>query len=130
MNTFRRFLSAQIARVVAQPDMPDYEEAARTLRIARNHALRLGLPEIAKLCHVTTPAIGVETARQILSEALALLPRATETAYLDSQQAADYLGISIKSLYGQVERGLIIPLRGPRRSYRFTKKMLDDSLQP
>ena len=48
--------------------------------------------------------------------------------YFDSTQAADYLGITASSLYGLVERHKLTPLRGPRRSYRFTKKQLDTYL--
>jgi len=48
--------------------------------------------------------------------------------YLDSKQACDYLGITESSLYGLVERKRITPLRGPRRSYRFTKQQLDNYL--
>lgn len=47
------------------------------------------------------------------------------TPYLDAQGAADYLGISLNSLYGVVERNRLVPLRGPRRRYRFTTEMLD-----
>lgn len=52
-----------------------------------------------------------------------------ESPYMDAQEAADYLGITAKSLYGQVERRHIIPLRGPRRQYRFTTDMLDEYLR-
>ncbi len=48
--------------------------------------------------------------------------------YFDSSQAADYLGITSASLYGLVERKRLVPLRGPRRTYRFTKKQLDHYL--
>lgn len=48
--------------------------------------------------------------------------------YFDSPQAADYLGITKASLYGLVKRKRIVPLRGPRRTYRFTKKQLDHYL--
>lgn len=48
--------------------------------------------------------------------------------YLDAEEAAAYLGISVKSLYGIVERGRLEPLRGPRRRYRFTTVMLDEYL--
>jgi hypothetical protein len=50
------------------------------------------------------------------------------TPYLDSAQAAAYLGISVSSLYGLVERRHLKPLRGPKRTYRFTTGMLDDYL--
>lgn len=49
--------------------------------------------------------------------------------YLDAQKAATYLGTSVKSLYGLVERGQIEPKRGPRRRYRFTKELLDEYLE-
>jgi excisionase family DNA binding protein len=49
--------------------------------------------------------------------------------YLDADEAARYLGISVKSLYGVVERRHLIPLRGPRRAYRFTVEMLDEYLK-
>jgi excisionase family DNA binding protein len=48
--------------------------------------------------------------------------------YLDAKGAAAYLGITLGSLYGTVERGHITPLRGPRRRYRFTTAMLDEYL--
>ena len=35
--------------------------------------------------------------------------------YLTAEEAAQYLGIGIKSLYGIVERRHLVPLRGPRR---------------
>jgi excisionase family DNA binding protein len=49
-------------------------------------------------------------------------------SYFDSSQAADYLGITGASLYALVERKRLVPLRGPRRTYRFTRKQLDDYL--
>ena len=49
--------------------------------------------------------------------------------YLDAQEAAAYLGINVKSLYGLVERRQLVPLRGPRRRYRFTVEMLDEYLR-
>lgn len=50
------------------------------------------------------------------------------TRYLNAEQAAEYLGCSVKSLYRQVELGKLEPLRGPKRSYRFTAAMLDKYL--
>jgi excisionase family DNA binding protein len=49
--------------------------------------------------------------------------------YLDAEQAAVYLGITVSSLYGIVERRHLKPLRGPRRRYRFTKELLDEYLR-
>lgn len=48
--------------------------------------------------------------------------------YLDAVDAAEYLGVTVKSLYGVVERGHLVPLRGPKRRYRFTVEMLDEYL--
>lgn len=53
----------------------------------------------------------------------------SRSPYLGAEEAAEYLGVSVSSLYGIVERGHLVPLRGPRRSYRFTEKMLDDYLK-
>jgi excisionase family DNA binding protein len=49
--------------------------------------------------------------------------------YLTAEEAARYLGISVKSLYGVVERRHLVPLRGPRRAYRFTTEILDEYLR-
>jgi excisionase family DNA binding protein len=57
------------------------------------------------------------------------LPQRRKSPYMDSDEAAAYLGITVKSLYGQVERQRIRPLRGPRRTYRFTTEMLDEYLR-
>ena len=74
--------------------------------------------------------------RQIMAprEALAVVGRLLAWAeqnpgdYFDCRQAADYIGVTVASLYGLVERKRIVPLRGPRRTYRFTKKQLDHYL--
>jgi excisionase family DNA binding protein len=57
------------------------------------------------------------------------LPQIGASPYLDAEAAAEYLGINVKSLYGVVERRHLVPLRGPRRSYRFTREMLDEYLR-
>ena len=48
--------------------------------------------------------------------------------YLDADEAAAYLKITRKSLYGIFERCQLEPLRGLRNRYRFTVAMLDDYL--
>lgn len=53
----------------------------------------------------------------------------TTSPFLDAKQAAMYLGTTVSSLYGLVERKQIEPMRGPRRRYRFTKEMLDEYLK-
>ena len=52
----------------------------------------------------------------------------SQCPYFDSRAACNYLGITEQSLYGLVERKRLVPLRGPRRTYRFTRKQLDDYL--
>jgi catechol 2,3-dioxygenase-like lactoylglutathione lyase family enzyme len=49
--------------------------------------------------------------------------------YLDGQEAAHYLRITMQSLYDLVGRGHLVPFRGPRRMYRFTVEMLDDYIK-
>ena len=53
----------------------------------------------------------------------------SRSPYLGANDAAEYLGITVSSLYAVVERGYLTPLRGPRRTYRFTREMLDDYLK-
>ena len=48
--------------------------------------------------------------------------------YLTAQQAADYLQITVKALYGLVERRKLRPLPGHRR-YRFLPQQLDAYLR-
>jgi excisionase family DNA binding protein len=72
-----------------------------------------------------------------LSDALEIVGRqlawareklAPPSPYFDSAAAANYLRITEQSLYGLVERKRLVPLRGPRRTYRFTKQQLDQYL--
>jgi hypothetical protein len=51
-----------------------------------------------------------------------------ESPYLDGQQAADYLGMTKKALYGHVERRKLRPMPG-YKMYRFTKEQLDGFLK-
>jgi excisionase family DNA binding protein len=48
--------------------------------------------------------------------------------YLNAQEAASYLGVTLKAMYGYVERGRLKPLPGTRR-YRFTRDQLDEFLR-
>ena len=51
-----------------------------------------------------------------------------QSPYFDAPQAAEYLGMTVKALYGHVERRKLQRLRGIR-SYRFTKEQLDAFLR-
>lgn len=55
-------------------------------------------------------------------------PPEVETPYLTAEEAAAYLRITLKALYGLVERRKLSPLPGHRR-YRFTREMLDEYLR-
>jgi excisionase family DNA binding protein len=48
--------------------------------------------------------------------------------YMLAEQAADYLQVTVKALYGLVERRKLRPLPGHRR-YRFTAQQLDSYLR-
>jgi excisionase family DNA binding protein len=52
-----------------------------------------------------------------------------QSPYLNAQEAAAYLRVSLKSLYSQVERGNLKSGRGPRRRLLFKKDMLDRYVQ-
>jgi hypothetical protein len=102
--------------------------------------LDLGLPSIRLETGLFHPEIAVdEWFKQMVpngsGEAAPLdngdrIPRPTNgTPYLDSKQGAAYLGITVKSLYGLVERRQLAPLRASKRQYRFTEDMLDKFLR-
>ena len=55
-------------------------------------------------------------------------PAKVETPYMTADEAAQYLRITTKALYGLVERGKIKKLAGHRR-YRFTRDTLDQYLR-
>jgi excisionase family DNA binding protein len=80
--------------------------------------------------HLIDPPHQMMKPREALVVVGRLLAWAEENVgnYFDSSQAADYLGITGASLYTLVERKRLVPLRGPRRTYRFTRKQLDDYL--
>ena len=80
--------------------------------------------------HLIEPYRHMMTTREALAVVGRLLSWAESNRgdYFDSVQAADYLGISKASLYALVERKRIVPLRGPRRTYRFTKEQLEQYL--
>jgi excisionase family DNA binding protein len=52
----------------------------------------------------------------------------SSSKWLNSSEAAKYLGISVKSVYRIVELKQIVPARATRRQYRFTQEMLDQYL--
>ena len=95
-----------------------------------NRMARLGFAELYELSQEYIPFAHPDEAKGYLSQCLAVLPEppAVESPYLDSEKAARYLGIDVKQLYRQVELGKLKPLRGPRKSYRFTQAMLDEYL--
>lgn len=84
----------------------------------------------------TDPFSEIWASIECLRQEVAALKRAGKpnrptisSPYLTAEEAAAYLGITMDSLYGLVDRRILIPLRGPRRRYRFTKEMLDEYLR-
>jgi hypothetical protein len=128
MTQYRKWLLSRLDEIAAFDDAPVGEDCIgqvweRCLEIvqeAGERAARVGLPQIVEKSRRRSATPG--QAKAFLAECLAALP---QTPYLDSGRAADYLGVSLKSLYAQVELGRLKPMRGPRNSYRFTTKMLD-----
>ena len=103
-------------------DYYDQLEIQELVEQAGRYACRFGVPGNLIAGECPTPL-----------EALAYLGRLlqwaqTPAAYFDSQAASDYLGITAASLYALVERNRLKPLRGPRRTYRFTQAQLDEYL--
>jgi excisionase family DNA binding protein len=88
---------------------------------------RLGYGDDFAVSMELGPYLAPPRAKAYLARCLGVPPQAppVESPYLDSQQAADYLGITVKQLRTQVEYGNLKPLRGPRNVYRFTREQLD-----
>jgi len=102
--------------------------------------VEMGLPSLKLPIGVRHPefavdgffgSIGRSSSVQPLDSAPTILrqPESKTSPYLNACEAAEYLGITVRSLYGIVERRRIIPLRGPKRSYRFTVEILDNYLR-
>lgn len=89
---------------------------ARIIELHREYLHQVGGDATAAAMLVLAERLGQQPA----ADASAKTPR-----YLNAEQAAEYLGCTVKSLYRQVELGNLTPLRGPKRSYRFTPQMLD-----
>jgi excisionase family DNA binding protein len=104
-----------------------YVTLAITLKAGRICGLQV-VPAVQNLTGIGQPVL-----EPALSDTSTILTnpekRVVESPYLNADEAAAYLGITKGSLYGIVERRRIEPLRGPKRTYRFTKKMLDDYLR-
>ena len=106
--------------------MPEGMYEAQDLVVEAGEAmLSAGRMELYK--ESRQPISSAHDARAFLGKCLTPEPQAT-SPYFDSKQAAAYIGITVKSLYGLVERGQLKPLRGPRRTYRFRPEMLDKYL--
>jgi excisionase family DNA binding protein len=104
------------------PDFFDQMEIAEIVEEAIRLSCRFGGPVVCDEQTTTNPRAGMAIIGKLLAWA------ETQGQYLDSRAACNYLGISEQSLYGLVERKKLIPLRGPRRQYRFTPKQLDNYL--
>ena len=127
----RRWLSQHIDeldRLYEHPDPGDnvWARCAAIVHEAGDHAARAGLADLFERSRSFGGYTGPMEAKGFLSECLAVLQ--TPSPYLDSRQAAEYLRITVKSLYALVETRQLTPLRGPRRTYRFTPEMLDNYL--
>lgn len=136
MRTFVLRKMDECDAMADRPDLPcpDPEPSARRgSEIAQevgNRMARLGFAELYESSREYIPFAHPDEAKGFLSRCLAVLPGppSVESPYLDSEKAAQYLGMDVKQLYRQVELGKVKPLRGPRNSYRFTQAMLDDHL--
>lgn len=123
---FTRYLRAAFDRLQAIHEADSFEQMdiAQLVEEVSVTACRFGAG------HLIDPPHQAMTPREALVVVGRLLAWSEENlgSFFDSSQAADYLGITGASLYGLVERKRIVPLRGPRRTYRFTRKQLDEYL--
>ena len=126
IEDFRRLLEDRFDALThlcnVEPDVWDGWQISEWVEEAQALACRFG-------CDLVTAEKTALTPRQALPIIGKLLAWAdTQRPYFDSRAACNYLGITEQSLYGLVERKRLAPLRGPRRTYRFTRKQLDDYL--
>lgn len=108
----------------AKPDPFQDMAAADTVEEAGRLACRFGA---GHLLEANGSTLTPRAALAILGRLLAWANQ-VERPYLDSYAACNYLGITEQSLYDLVARKRLTPLRGPRRTYRFTRQQLDDYL--
>jgi hypothetical protein len=111
INGFRRWLKAHIAMFDDNSEIAfdRADETVPVIREAEEIAIELGLPDIARHCaKVTTTLLGLSTARLVLCECLAMLPRSALRAAADGmlslREAAALLGYTEKGLRKIVAR--------------------------
>lgn len=137
-NDFREFILSTIDRFDRLYDSAPPEAVLETGRgyavaadDAGNMAAKLGLPELYRRSLDFGEFAEWPHVKVFLAECLAAVPAppelksTTDSPWLDAEQSANYLGISVRSLNGLVARGRLVPQRGPRRTYRFTRQQLD-----
>jgi len=133
----RRWLHQQIDEVDRLYEHSDphelvWKRCAEIVHEAGNLAARRGMAEMFEHSQPFGTCADPQEAKGFLSRCLAVLdsrPRILESMpqHLNGEQAADYLGMTMGQLYGQVERRNLIPTgRGPRNCLLFTTERLDD----
>lgn len=123
---FTRYLRDAFDQLQAVHEADEFEQIdiAATVEEANIHACRFGAGDLIDPQHsMMKPREALVVIGRLLAWA-----EGNRGDYFDSSQAADYLGITGASLYGLVERKRLVPLRGPRRTYRFTRNQLDNYL--
>lgn len=103
-----------------------YLTLAITFQAGKISSLRV-VPAVQNLTQIGQPVLGLDLP-DTSTICTSTKKRVVESPYLNAEEAAAYLGITKSSLYGIVERRRLVPLRGPKRTYRFTKDILDDYL--
>lgn len=98
---FRRWLQralSELQAIAAHPerDLGDFDYARRIVRLAREHAIALRLPEAFQRCRVSRPS--PDDAIAVVLGCLAALPR-DDSADLTVAQAAERLNVAAKTVY-------------------------------
>jgi excisionase family DNA binding protein len=124
----RRMNELNRLEALAEPDCAvTHERAAAIVGEVADRMARMGHSELMAESIEYAPACDPMQAKVFLSRCLsAIAPPKIASPFFDSSQACEYLGITAGQLYRQVELRKIVPLRGPRNRYRFTKEQLDD----
>ena len=106
---YRRWLKEGIEAISSIPelDLPNFEDAAHTVREAGEIALRLGMPGLYRKCRVRPPMLAIDVAKALLAECLAACPeeKPEPPALLSVEEVANMLGVSARTVWRRRSAG-------------------------
>lgn len=105
---FRRWLLRRLESLdYLEPDLPQFQEAAESVREARALARKVGLPQLDAVCDVRSPLLGLGTAKRLLAECVGACREAAPNGpqLLPVEEVASILDISASHVYRLADGG-------------------------